>query len=72
MLLHGSEIDFDYVKDKLFWASSLSDSSSYLTEEKCVNLASQIRESQMVLFLLEPSAGAEIVALCREIKDEKV
>jgi hypothetical protein len=63
LLFRGPEIDTEYVIEKLRWASSQSDSSSFLKSERLDELLAKIRNGELSLFVLEPSWGAEVVAL---------
>lgn len=63
LLFRGPEIDTGVVIDKLRWASSLSDAKSYLSPEKVEVILAKIRSGQLSLLVLEPSCGAEMVAL---------
>jgi hypothetical protein len=63
LLFRGPEIDTDSVIDKLRWASSLSDATPYLSPERMEVILAKIRGGQLSLLVLEPSCGAELVAL---------
>ncbi|HUB88573.1 MAG TPA: hypothetical protein VMA74_02470 [Dyella sp.] len=63
LLFRGPEIDTGIVIDKLRWATSLSDAKSYLSPEWVEVVLAKIRSGQLSLLVLEPSCGAEIVAL---------
>jgi hypothetical protein len=63
LLLQGTGIDTESVIEKLKWASSQSEGSSFLKPEKLDELLEKIRMSERSLFVLEPSWGAEVVAL---------
>lgn len=69
LILHGASSDRSFLEERLIWASSLSDAPSFLNTERCSNLVMDIEASKLVLFLLEPSAGAEVVALCKRIEE---
>jgi len=55
------------VADKLEWVSSLSDASSFLNAERMGAIVSSIKNGCETLIYVEPSWGAQIVALCKEI-----
>jgi hypothetical protein len=63
LLFRGGDIDTDSVVDKLRWASSLSDTNSYLSSERVETILAKIRSGHLSLLVIEPSCGAEIVAL---------
>jgi hypothetical protein len=67
LLFHGPEIDTDSVAERLRWASSLSDASSSLSHERQSELIEKIRTGDLSLLVLEPSCGAELVALFGEM-----
>jgi hypothetical protein len=69
LILHGASSDRSFLTDRLIWAASLSDAPSFLSAERCSNLLMEIEASKLVLFLLEPSAGAEVVALCKSVAE---
>jgi hypothetical protein len=69
MVFHGESIDEKFVTDRLSWASSLCDASSYLDEEAQRDLMLRIKNGELCLVVVEPSAGAEIVAVCRSFLD---
>jgi hypothetical protein len=63
LLFRGPDIDTESVIEKLHWASSQSDTSSFLKPERLDQLLAEIRNGELSLFVLEPSWGAEVVAL---------
>jgi hypothetical protein len=65
MVFRGTSIDENFVAQRLNWASSLCDASSYLDEERRRDLVLRIKDGELSLIIVEPSVGAEIVALCR-------
>lgn len=50
----------------LRWLTSLSDSTSFLTESKLTELIQAIYSGQLRLVYLEPSCGAEVAILCQK------
>ena len=70
LILQGVSNDSAFIEERLLWAASLSDSPSFLSSERCGHLIREIAESKKLLFLLEPSAGAEVVAFCENIAEE--
>jgi hypothetical protein len=69
LFMHGASSDDAFLNDRLIWASSLSDAPGFLSAERCRHLIIEIKASRLILFLLEPSAGAEVVALCKSIAE---
>ena len=70
IIFYGENIDTEYVVSKLLWASSMSDSSSFLKNDKIFSIIEKIKKRYLSLLFLEPSYGAEIVALFSAM-DEK-
>jgi hypothetical protein len=68
-LFNGESADESILVEKLRWVSSLCDASSYLNEDGMQSIIRRIRENKLTLVIVEPSAGAEIVVLCRNIRD---
>jgi hypothetical protein len=66
MVFKGSEIPVEYVDERLIWASSMIDASSFLSVGRRESLIQQITSSQKMLVVVEPSCGAEVVATCAE------
>lgn len=69
-LLQGEAIDRQQAIEKLAWASSLSDSSSFLTAEKMDEMFGSLSSREQCLFVLEPSYGCELIAVCRRIIEQ--
>jgi hypothetical protein len=65
---HGMDIDVDEIKKHLDWASSLSDSTSYLDESRMKLVIEKIRTGQSILLVLEPSWGARVVAVFKTVE----
>ncbi|WP_333678090.1 hypothetical protein [Dyella sp.] len=63
LLFRGSEIDTAMVAEKLQWASSQSDTHSFLKPERLDELLAKIKAGALSLLVLEPSWGAEVAAL---------
>ncbi|UPG87608.1 hypothetical protein L2Y94_09725 [Luteibacter aegosomatis] len=57
MVITGKNISRSFVEDRLAWATSLSDSSSFLAEERMVTIVGQIMAGRRSLLVLEPSWG---------------
>lgn len=55
------------VVEKLEWSTSLTGTRSFLTKERLDNIVAKIHAGERSLFVLEPSWGAEVVALCEVI-----
>ena len=58
--------DSDIVRT-LKWASSLSDSPTYLSDETTRDILAGIKSGKQSLFYLEPSYGAEVAILFRQM-----
>lgn len=58
----------DFLREGLDWATSTTDSRSYLREEKAADLISSIRSSQKAMIGIVPSVGAELVAVCERLE----
>lgn len=52
------------------WATSLSDSRSWLDEERKIEWLTACASGRLEMMVLEPSAGAQVVALCERIQLE--
>jgi hypothetical protein len=63
--ISGAESDTAYVAERLSWASSLSDTASYLDQHHLHDLIGGVSRSELCMIVLEPSWGAELVAICR-------
>jgi len=70
LLYRGGDVELNEIEDHLKWASSSSDSSSYLDKRKIEVTLEKIHRKEATLFLLEPSWGAEMVVLFTEMKEE--
>jgi hypothetical protein len=69
MVFRGSSIDESFLSEKLEWITSFCDASSYLSEDRRQDIIRRIKVGQLSLVVVEPSVGAEISALCRNIRD---
>jgi len=69
MVFRDSSVDENLLIEKLRWVTSFCDASSYLSEERLQNLMRRIKVGELSLVVVEPSAGAEIIALCRSVRD---
>ena len=63
LIFQGQDIDKGSVIEKLRWATSLCDSKSFLEQEKLDEIITKIQKGERSLLVLEPSWGAELVAL---------
>lgn len=66
----GASADATDIADKLTWAASLSDASSYLSQEALTSIISRVQAGDASVLYLEPSNGAELVALFTEMVQE--
>lgn len=69
IIYQGDQLDLEVVKKHLEWATSTTITSSYLKEDKLKELCSDIAHRKILLFYLEPSVGAELVAVCKSIRE---
>ncbi|WP_434559387.1 hypothetical protein [Pseudomonas sp. R1-6] len=67
VVYQGGIVDKVDAATKLIWASELSDASSYLSQEALNSIIERISSGSACLIYLEPSSGAEVVALCNNI-----
>ena len=51
----------------LKWITSLSDADSWLSDERLLDWRSACEAGNLELVVLEPSAGAEVAALCERL-----
>ena len=63
LLIRGSGVDASAVEEKLRWASSKVDAPSFLTSERLQTLIDKIKSGELGVLYLEPSNGAELVAV---------
>jgi hypothetical protein len=56
------------VRDYVQWARSQHDYKASLQDEKVAEIRAALSSGQLVLFVAEPSVGAEIVILCERIE----
>lgn len=63
----GANVDVVDIAEKLNWATSFSDASSYLSREKRDSIISRVQGEAASIIYLEPSSGAELVALFSEM-----
>jgi hypothetical protein len=61
-----NDADEPWIRKKLLWITSNSDSHSYLNDEKIKIYQDKIRNGELILFAIVPSSGAEIGALCED------
>jgi len=61
------EIAGDQLDRWLSWATSLSDARSWLSEQRKDEWLVACASGDMELVVLEPSAGAQVVAVCESI-----
>lgn len=66
----GASADATDIADKLTWAAALSDASSYLSQEALISIISRVQAGDASVLYLEPSNGAELVALFTEMVQE--
>ncbi len=59
----------DEIRTYVDWASSQHDYRAAMTHERSKIIAAAVAEQQSILFVLEPSVGAEVVALCQTVQE---
>jgi hypothetical protein len=69
IIYQGDQIDFDVVRERLMWVTSTTLTGSYLKEDKLKELCSGIADKRYLLFYVEPSVGAELVAVCGSVRE---
>lgn len=67
LIFRGPDIDIPEVSERLKWATSRSDMDSFLSDEKLIETITEIQTSEYGLLVIEPSWGAELVVLFKEI-----
>ncbi|WNC93345.1 hypothetical protein RI103_21300 [Paraburkholderia sp. FT54] len=70
-LLISPTYEFTPVESRAYvnWANSRHDYQAAMTDEKARTIAADIATNRSVLFVLEPSVGAEVVALCTGMQE---
>ncbi len=63
ILMKGREQNVSHLEEKLQWASSRSDATSFLSSEGLARLVDRISKGELAVLYLEPSNGAELVAV---------
>lgn len=61
------EISPDHLDRWLSWATSLSDTGSWLSDQRRSEWLAACASGDLELVVLEPSAGAQIVAVCEKV-----
>ncbi|WP_236061155.1 hypothetical protein [Paraburkholderia domus] len=59
----------DEIRIYVNWANSQHDYRASMTNESAQTIAASVAEAKSILFVLEPSVGAEVVALCRGVQE---
>ena len=59
----------DEIRTYVSWANSQHDYRASMTNEKAQLIAATVAEKQSILFVLEPSVGAEVVALFQGLQE---
>ena len=72
LLYSGKNLDAEDVRRHLNWSTSLNDAPSYLSEENIEELIGKVVKSQLSLLYLEPSAGADFVAVFETMSESKL
>lgn len=61
------EISPDHLDRWLSWATSLSDTGSWLSDQRRSEWLAACASGDLELVVLEPSAGAQIAAVCKKV-----
>lgn len=69
LIFQGQDIDKVSVIEKLRWATSLCDASSFLGQERLDDIIAKIQGGERSLLALEPSWGAELVVLFEDMSN---
>lgn len=69
LIFHGQDIDKGSITEKLRWATSLCDASSFLGQERLNDIIAKIQRGERSLLVLEPSCGAEMVILFEDMSN---
>jgi len=67
---NGAGVDTVDISEKLTWATSLSDASSFLSQQALTSITNRILDGNASVLYLEPSYGAEMVALFSELLEQ--
>ncbi|WP_429468616.1 hypothetical protein [Paraburkholderia sp. WSM4175] len=59
----------DEIRAYVNWANSQHDYRAAMTDEKAQTIDAAIAAKKSILFVLEPSVGAEVVAVCHGIQE---
>lgn len=62
-IISGEHVDKDFVVENLKWASRQRDSASFLQVHVIEDILGKIKRRERSLLVIEPSWGAEVVAL---------
>ncbi|SDJ04196.1 hypothetical protein SAMN04487926_1317 [Paraburkholderia steynii] len=69
VLISGSHrFSTDEIRDHVQWAYSQHDYNASLADEKIAEIEAAVSQGELVLFVIEPSVGAEIVILCVSVQ----
>ncbi|WP_109483568.1 hypothetical protein [Paraburkholderia sp. C35] len=64
LLSTDHHFSIDATRDHVRWACSQHDYQASLTDQKIAAIEEALSQRELLLFVIEPSAGAEIVILC--------
>jgi hypothetical protein len=67
LIISGTEIDKDFVKNQVDWVSRHVDTTSSVSNDEFEKLFRQIWDGKLTVFSLVPSVGAECVAICESV-----
>jgi hypothetical protein len=68
--LISSEKDFqaDDIREHINWAASRDGWVYAMTDEQAATFVDKIRQRQLIVLVLEPSVGAELVVACKSVE----
>ncbi|SOE94171.1 hypothetical protein SAMN05414139_06982 [Burkholderia sp. D7] len=69
-LLISSEREFqpDDIREHINWAASRDGWEYAMTDEQAANFIAKIQQRQLIVLVLEPSIGAELVVVCKSVE----
>jgi hypothetical protein len=72
-LLISSEREFqpDDIRERINWAASRDSWEYAMTDEQAAHFATEIGQRKLIVLVLEPSIGAELVVVCKSVEHVK-
>jgi hypothetical protein len=66
LVFSGDNSDRGWVEERVKWATSQSDASSYLNSEALNRVVEELQGGKLLMLVVEPSWGSELVAVCEK------